>query len=182
MNQNNAEYHLFSGSSLLEEDTKNRLAEEYESVRKRNSKLSISFSTRDFSPPVKLGFLQQKTREVLALFIDNKIILSDLLIAFEEAAANIIEHSYSAGEEPVIDFRFLFDNSMITIIIDDFGKKGGDFRIENTGRFSSPEDIGENYLKTGGGMGLFLIRRIMDKISYEVKPGEYNRFTMLKHI
>ena len=182
MDQNNAEYHLFSDSDLLEEETKNRLVKEYESVRNRNSKLSIRFSTRDFSSPVKLGFLQQKTREVLALFIDNEIILSDVLIAFEEASANIIEHSYSGGEEPVINFMFLFDNSMITIIIEDFGKKGGDFRIENTERFSSPEDIRENYLKTGGRMGLFLIRSIMDKISYEVRPGEYNRFTMLKHI
>ena len=125
MDRNYNEFHLFSGSALLEDAIKNKLVKEYESVKCCNSRLSLRFSTRDFSQPVKLGFLQQKTREVLSIFISNEFILSDVLIAFEEAAANIIEHSYGSGDVPVIDFHFLFDKSMITIIMDDFGKNGG---------------------------------------------------------
>ncbi len=189
------EFHVFSnlngdienyglGETLLDDETKSVLVDSYNEAAEKMSSLDVNFSTKDFSSPslIKPGFIQRRIRELLSLFIKNETSLKDILIAVEEASANIFEHSYGFKEIPVIEFHFILSPSKITIIIDDFGKMGKNLKIESTGKYSSMEELKDKFTITGSGIGIYLIRKLMDFISYEVKPGKYNRFTMTKNL
>lgn len=102
---------------------------------------------------------------------ENKIVL-----AVDEAVTNIIEHGYEKDQSGTIEIEI--ESSAQSFIVS----------IRDEGKFFNPElapdpDIME-HLKMGKkkGLGIFLMRQIMDEVKYRFKGGVKNELTLVKHI
>lgn len=100
-----------------------------------------------------------------------------LALAVDEACANVIEHAYS-NEERMQDVtvRAVLGDDDLTFLIVDRGKGFDPSTVE-------PESIEELVKqRRSGGLGLRLIRTIMDDVTYTIIPGEKNELRMVKHL
>ncbi len=100
----------------------------------------------------------------------------DVGLAIDEACTNVITHSMGDSQKGNIKVVYKLDSDKLTIVIVDEGEKGQKFSLEDL----SPVDK-EEYLKTltKGGLGIHIIKKIMDKVEYTVSPGESNCLTMV---
>lgn len=105
----------------------------------------------------------------------------DLLIALEEAYSNILEHSQeSAGgrlamEAGLAGSRFIFR-------FQDEGSQGHRLRFHQDQDPENSRVLLKRVASDKGGMGLLLIRKVMDMISYDVSPGGTNTLHLEKYI
>lgn len=102
---------------------------------------------------------------------ENKVIL-----AVDEAVSNIIEHGYERGMEGSIEVEVEADDHQFKIIIRDTGKTFDPESIPDP-------DIGE-HVASGKkrGLGIFLMRQIMDEVRYKFQDGVKNELTLVKYI
>lgn len=106
--------------------------------------------------------------------------LDDIGLAIDEACTNVIAHSYiEAKHQGVIKVEYKLESDKLTIAIIDEGEKGQTFNPE----VLSPIDK-EEYLKklSRGGLGVHIIKKIMDEVEYTVSPGVQNCLKMTKYI
>lgn len=97
-----------------------------------------------------------------------------ILLAIEEACTNVIRHAYLYGPGTIrIKVKIL--PTRVTFSIFDKGRRFDFNRTETP-------DL-ERYVKTGrkGGLGLYLIRKMMDTVDYYARDNE-NEFRMSKEI
>ena len=105
--------------------------------------------------------------------LDHKSIYA-VQLAVDEACCNIIDHAY--GGENIGDLQCTVNvgTGELTVILRDQG------RPFNPEKISTPK-LGAPLEKVKPrGVGLYLIRNIMDKVQYESVPGSGNTLTMLK--
>jgi serine/threonine-protein kinase RsbW len=102
---------------------------------------------------------------------ENKIVL-----AVDEAVTNVIEHGYEPNQVGPVEVEIEFDDEKFTIYIRDQAK------MYDPGTKNDP-DIME-HLKAGKkkGLGIFLIRQIMDEVQYKFKGGVQNELKMVKKV
>ena len=123
--------------------------------------------------------------EITALAIFVEEFCSDLALpaettmhinlALEEAVSNVIMHAYPLEEHHEIRLKAsLTDNQLIFLLTD----KGLSFDPTNAPDADITIPIEERAI---GGLGIFLIRSIMNEVSYQRLDGE-NRLTMKKYI
>ncbi len=101
-----------------------------------------------------------------------------IVLAVDEAVTNVIRHAYEdlkTGTRTV-QIEFVADNEKITLVLIDSGKEFDPTAVK------SP-DISE-YVKLGKryGLGLFLMRRVMDEVKFVFRSGLENMLTMVKYI
>ena len=100
----------------------------------------------------------------------------DLKLAVDEACTNIIEHGYDEGAEGSIEIEVEAGDQQFKIVIRD------------TGRIFNPESIPDPDMKEHvqrghkKGLGIFLMRQIMDEVRYKFKDGVKNELTLVKFI
>ncbi|MCB1179596.1 MAG: SpoIIE family protein phosphatase, partial [Leptospiraceae bacterium] len=101
----------------------------------------------------------------------------DILLCCDEAATNIVMHSYkdTTLKNPTFECGVKFTENSIHILLRDKGLK---FERE-----SVPPPSLEANLKgeRKGGFGVYLIEKLMDKVEYRVN-GEYNEMLLIKNI
>ena len=102
---------------------------------------------------------------------ENKIIL-----AVDEAVTNVIEHGYDSQNEGSIEIDVVSTPTSFKITIRDTGK------IFNP--TSTPSLNVQDHVKMGRkkGLGIFLMRQIMDEVKYTFRDGVKNELTMVKFI
>jgi len=99
-----------------------------------------------------------------------------LALAVDEACANVIEHAYSQEVTHDVTVRAVVDEETLR------------FEIVDTGRHFDPaiiqtQDVEELIRqRKSGGLGLRLIRTIMDDVQYRIIPGEKNELRMTKKL
>ena len=101
----------------------------------------------------------------------NKVVL-----AVDEAVSNIMRHAYVDREDGTISLETIADARKFQITICDTGKS---FEPETV-----PEpDLGR-CVETGKreGLGIYLMRRIMDEVRYEFIRGVRNELRMTKYV
>ena len=98
-----------------------------------------------------------------------------LRLAIEEAVVNVIDYAYPAGETGEIDIRLLSDGQKLKVIIRDNGVPFDPTVIEETDTSLSAEE------RQIGGLGILLVRELMDTINYERIDGQ-NILTLIKDI
>ncbi len=98
--------------------------------------------------------------------------ITGIMLAVEEACTNIIRHAYLMGEG-VLRIRVSLYSDRFQISLFDTGRS---FDFES----ASEPDL-KRYIKTGrkGGLGIYLIRKITDQVSYHSRHG-INELRMLK--
>lgn len=115
---------------------------------------------RDF-----VGKIAQKYR-----FLEEDI--QRIQISVDEACSNVIKHAYKGIVKRNIRVELQYANENMIISVIDNGKG---FNPENL----QEPDMNE-YLKKHqkGGLGIHLIRSLMDDVSFSIKPFRKNKITM----
>jgi serine/threonine-protein kinase RsbW len=102
--------------------------------------------------------------------------VAKLVLAVDEACANVIEHAYGHDSTKEVTLRASFDDESLRIAVIDTGKGFDPAKVTQAGL---DQLIAER--KTGG-LGLRLIKRLMDEVQYEIVPGQKNELHMTKRI
>lgn len=97
-------------------------------------------------------------------------------LAVDEACTNVIEHAYQHDESKDIDIAIKIDYHKITIVVTDRGKSFNMKEVELP-------DM-ESYLAElrVGGLGIYLMKTLMDEVDYHSKPGVKNEVRMVKYL
>ena len=85
--------------------------------------------------------------------------IEHLLLALEEAVANIIQHGYGHDEQASFDIRFSQSPAGITVVL---REKGFPFDPDKVVSYS-PLELAS---KDAQGLGMYLIKKAMDKVEY----------------
>ncbi|MGB5894871.1 MAG: ATP-binding protein [Ignavibacteriaceae bacterium] len=102
--------------------------------------------------------------------------IENIMLAVDEACTNIIKHAYSSYPDGEIVIKLEFNSEKILISIID---KGSTFNPD-----SVPDPDLQKYYKNGrvGGLGMYLMKTLMDDVKYISVPGEYNKVLLSKKI
>lgn len=102
--------------------------------------------------------------------------ISQLELAVDEACANVIEHAYGHDISKDVIVRATFDEDELRVSVIDTG-----LGFDPTK--SLPEDVEKLVAeRKSGGLGIRLMRTLMDEVSYEIIPGQKNELHMTKRI
>ncbi len=96
-------------------------------------------------------------------------------LAVDEACTNVVKHAYEGGSDKPIDVVVKLDYSKLTVIVTDQGKG---FNPESVEVPDIKEYLAE--LRVGG-LGIYLIRTLMDEVKYDIRPGVRNQVKMVKY-
>ena len=101
--------------------------------------------------------------------------IDKIRIAVDEACTNVIKHAYEQEGEDHIGVIIKIDYSKLTIIVTDRGK-GFDPKALELPKM-------ETYLAElrVGGLGIYLMKTLMDEVDYTIKPGVGNEVRMVKY-
>ena len=102
--------------------------------------------------------------------------IGKLELAVDEACANVIEHAYGHDLSKDVTVRASFDSDALRIAVIDEGQ-GFD---PGTVTDSELEELVQQ--RKSGGLGMRLIRTLMDEVQYEIGPGQKNELHMMKKI
>ena len=98
----------------------------------------------------------------------------NIQLAADEAASNIIEHAYEGMSNGLLELSCGVKGSTITIILVDHGESFDPSEIPMP---DLKADLSERKI---GGLGIFLMRKLMDEVHYETRPNKSNVLTMTK--
>jgi sigma-B regulation protein RsbU (phosphoserine phosphatase) len=104
--------------------------------------------------------------------LDMSLTMS-LNLAIEEAVVNVMEYAYLEGEQGNVDIEVSADDRWLTFIISDNGIPFDPTTQEDADTTLSAEE------RPIGGLGIFLVRQLMDSINYQRKDGK-NILTLSK--
>ena len=102
--------------------------------------------------------------------------VSKLELAVDEACANVIEHAYGHDTSKEVIIRATFDEEALRI------------DVEDTGRGFDPDSVEPSELeqlvreRKSGGLGMRLMKQLMDEVRYEIEPGRKNELHMVKRL
>jgi serine/threonine-protein kinase RsbW len=100
----------------------------------------------------------------------------NIQLATDEAASNIIEHAYEGVNNGVLELSCGMQGSTIVIVLVDHGEPFDPSEIPMP---DLKADLSERKI---GGLGIFLMRKLMDEVRYDSQPGKNsNTLTMVKH-
>jgi serine/threonine-protein kinase RsbW len=97
-------------------------------------------------------------------------------LAVDEAASNIIEHAYGGAAEAVIEITCEVAEGELTVILRDHGEP---FDPSLVPPLDVTADLKDREI---GGLGMFLMRKMMDKVNFESSPETGNVLTMVKRL
>ena len=98
----------------------------------------------------------------------------NIQLATDEAASNIIEHAYEGASDGVLDLSCGMEAEAIRIILIDYGEPFDPSAIPLP---DLKADLSDRKI---GGLGIFLMRKLMDEVHYEPREDKSNVLTMIK--
>ena len=102
--------------------------------------------------------------------------ISEIILAVDEAATNIIKHAYKYAEDKDIIVKVSFDGSQITVSLKDFGEKFDPSKAQ------LPNIRESLKLKKAGGLGIYLMKKLTDEVIYNVGNPEFNEIRLVKNL
>ncbi|MGE4170419.1 MAG: SpoIIE family protein phosphatase [Candidatus Margulisiibacteriota bacterium] len=129
-------------------------------VNKRSGSSGVVLKSHEFRVSSSKKNIKRVRQEVAAVTQEAGFSDTDaynIQLAVNEAQANVIEHAYNGSEHGDIVFKFLLYADRLDIVIKDFGPGINQKSIK-----------GEEHLEEleGSGLGVFLIKTMMDKVHY----------------
>jgi anti-sigma regulatory factor (Ser/Thr protein kinase) len=126
-----------------------------------------------------LAELHRVGRVVSEFWIDRGLpseLEGDVNLALEEILANVIRHGYGDSREHEIVVRLEADGGEVRVAVEDDGVPFNP--LEDAPAVDITAPLAERPI---GGLGLFLVRHLMDRLDYE-RRGERNLFSMAKKV
>jgi len=139
-------------------------------IKEINRKLKVKSTTDNLS---RIRDFIHKTAIECKL---KKEMIGEIILAVDEACTNVIKHAYKYSPEGEIDINIKCRNNKFFVVITDKGEK---FDVTVI-----PEPDLEEYHKEKrvGGLGIFLMRKLMDEVKYSHLSGNRNRVTLVKYL
>jgi serine/threonine-protein kinase RsbW len=97
-------------------------------------------------------------------------------LAADEASSNIIEHAYAGIEGGKIEIDLNISDKVLKITMRDQGKS---FDPSSVPEPNIKADLSERKI---GGLGMYLMRKLMDEVSYTTSPEKGNILIMIKRL
>lgn len=119
-------------------------------------------------------------REVIAKVASKEGLKNDdvnkIELAVDEACANVIKHAYNQKSNNFIEVLIKIDFDKFVVVVTDRGKGFKPKAVKERNM--------EEYLKTfsKGGLGIFLMQTLMDKVDFQIKPGVKNQVKLVKYL
>jgi serine/threonine-protein kinase RsbW len=104
---------------------------------------------------------------------EREVIIYNLQLAAHEACANIIDHAYEGEVAQRIAINLMLTSRPRRLIIE----------LQDTGRSFDLDSVPEPNLDEAHdhGYGLFLMRSLMDEVTYKSEPGG-NQWSLVKYL
>jgi serine/threonine-protein kinase RsbW len=102
--------------------------------------------------------------------------VSKIELAVDEACSNVIEHAYQKDEKRDIEIQVRIDDQKLTVIIADRGRS---FNFQSVKTPDMKQYLAE--LRVGG-LGIYLMKMLMDEVEYRSLPGKRNEVQMVKYM
>jgi len=123
----------------------------------------------------KLGEIRRFIKQVLSKHEVPELELNTIVLAVDEVCANLIIHSHNCNAKEQLELKVSFiDDKIIFDIIDN----GIGFNIKN---YKEPSLFDIVQQKKKGGIGLMLVRRIMDDIEF-IEGEKTNVYRLCKNL
>lgn len=134
---------------------------------------ALLLELRFAADPKKLKMVREQVQQAASKLPCTKKLVSDLIIAVNEACMNIMEHAYKGDRSGEIVLEILNSADEIEVVLTDFAAPI-DF---STIQARDPGDL------RPGGLGTFFINEIMDECSYaHLNDVGGNKLRMIKRI
>lgn len=103
-------------------------------------------------------------------------VVENIILAVDEACTNIIRHAYKSYPDGDLIIKVKFSQSRFFVSIIDYGKS---FEPETI-----PDPDLQRYYRQRkvGGLGMYLMKTLMDDVKYISIPGKYNEVLLSKNI
>jgi len=102
--------------------------------------------------------------------------INKIELAVDEACTNVIAHAYNNDENQEIEISVQIKKDKFTVIVADKGK-GFDFNhleVPNMDKYMAELRV--------GGLGIYLIKSLMDEVDYQTRPDGKNEVRMTKYM
>jgi serine/threonine-protein kinase RsbW len=100
---------------------------------------------------------------------ENKIpgkIITEFALAVDEIITNIISYGYDDNEEHTISVVVFTDDENLTAIVEDEAKQFNPLEVPEADISKTIEE------RKVGGLGIYLVRKLMDSVEYEYNCGK----------
>ncbi len=128
-----------------------------------------------------LGNIRSFVSDAARNFGFTEIEVGKIELAIDEACTNIIKHAYKYNPEGTIEIKLSTrkkGNEPAKFIVEIFDN-GLSF---NAKKYTAP-DMKEYFRKLRhGGLGIVLIKKLMDEVEYNFEPGKKNSIRLIKHL
>lgn len=138
----------------------------------RGSTASMSIKSRT----EKLALVREFVSDAARRFGFDDESINKIALAVDEACTNVIKHSYKFATDKDIVITIVPGNGVFEISIHD---EGVSFDPETVKQPNMKEYLSQ-YRR--GGLGMYLMRSLMDKVEYHVYPGPHNEVRMTKYL
>jgi serine/threonine-protein kinase RsbW len=120
------------------------------------------------------SFVDKRLKELYV----SEMEINMMVLAVDEICANLIIHANTPDEDQHLEVKIKDESEGVAFEISDISDKGEAFNFNN---YQVPElnDIVKN--KRKGGLGLMLVKRIMDKIEF-TKENDYTVCRLFKKV
>jgi anti-sigma regulatory factor (Ser/Thr protein kinase) len=123
----------------------------------------------------ELNVLAAKIEELVEQWELPMSLTINLNLVLEEAVSNVIFYAYPTDEEHTITIAFSLADKELTVVIEDEGIPFDPTKLKKPDINLSADE------RPIGGLGIFLISKIMDNVSYKRVEGK-NSLTLKKKI
>jgi len=103
-------------------------------------------------------------------------VLFEVTLVLDEAVANIIEHGYQLNPDNEVKIKVAVDSEKIFIELTDYSD-GFDFES-----FGNVDLDAHTKRRKNRGLGVYIIKKIMDDVKYERGKDQGNRLLMTKYL
>jgi len=142
------------------------------SVRKNNNTGELVVQSKTENLSEIRDFVSEKAYD--AGIVDTTV--EKIILAVDEACSNIIKHAYKLSPEGEIIIKVEFDKEKFTVTIIDYGNSFDPAKIPLP-------DLQKYYREHRvGGLGMYLMKSLMDDVTYTSVPGKYNKVLLSKKI
>jgi anti-sigma regulatory factor (Ser/Thr protein kinase) len=102
--------------------------------------------------------------------------LYQIQLAVDEACANVVQHAYEGSESGDMEVTCSLDEQGFSVCVRDWGQG---FAPEHV---PEPDPDAPLEERTLGGLGLFLMKQVMDSVHYSRRPGLGNELVFTKRL
>ncbi len=137
-----------------------------------NQRFSISVSSQVTHLAEIAEFVEQAAR-ASGLGSDG---IYDVQMAVDEASANVIEHAYHGRGDGTIEITCERHGKEFVVVIQDYGDPFDPRKV------AKPRTRDPLSRRNVGGLGLFFMHKLMDRVEFDFSSKNGNRLTMVKKI